>query len=142
MTFDIYNFRIESQSGLELYTLMISNLMHIAIGGALGSVLRYVTFRLVPLAGFPLGTLAVNASSSFLIGFVYIFLQHRMVDDSLRLFLVVGILGGFTTFSAFSLETLHLLQDGYSGKAFLNITLSIILCLLACYAGIGAAKSL
>ena len=121
---------------------MISNLVYIAIGGALGSVLRYLTFRLVPFAGFPLGTLIVNVSGSFLIGFAFAYMQNRMIDDSLRLFLVIGILGGFTTFSAFSLETLHLIQNGSPGRGFLNITLSIILCLLACYAGIATAKSL
>ncbi len=121
---------------------MVSNLVHIAIGGALGSVLRYLTFRLVPFAGFPLGTLLVNASGSFLIGFAFVYMQDRMLDDSLRLFLVIGILGGFTTFSAFSLETLQLIQNGSPGRGLLNITLSIILCLLACYAGIATAKSL
>ena len=105
-------------------------------------MLRYLAFRLVPVAGFPLGTLIVNVSGSFLIGLTFMYLQNRMLDDSLRLFLVVGILGGFTTFSAFSLETLHLIQNGSIGKGFLNITLSVMLCLLACYAGIATAKSL
>ena len=118
---------------------MTSNLIHVAIGGAFGSVLRYLTFRLVPMTGFPLGTLIVNATGSFLIGFVFVYLQSRMIDDSLRLFLVIGILGGFTTFSAFSLETLNLLQNGSPGKGFLNIAVSVILCLFACTAGIGAA---
>ena len=120
---------------------MIANLLYVAAGGALGSVLRYLVVRFIPFAGFPLGTLVVNVTGSFLIGFSYVYLQERIADDSLRLLLMAGVLGGFTTFSAFSLETLNLLQSGYPGRALLNIVLSVILCLLACYAGMNSAKA-
>ena len=121
---------------------MTFNLLHVAAGGAIGSVLRYLIIYFVPSVSFPLGTLAVNVTGSFLIGAAYTCLQNRLPDDSLQLFLVVGILGGFTTFSTFSLEMLNFLQDGNYVKAFLYIGLTVILCLFACFTGMDVAKSL
>ncbi len=121
---------------------MIWNYICVAMGGAIGSVLRYAVFRLIPQQNFPWATLGVNVIGSFCIGLVYAYLQNRVADDALRLFLIIGVVGGFTTFSAFSLETLTLLQNGNLSKAGLNITLSVVLCLITCFAGIFAGKGL
>lgn len=121
---------------------MSVNLFYVAAGGMLGSLLRYLLFRVTPYAGFPLATLVVNVLGCFITGLLYVYLAQRAADNGLRLFLLTGVLGGFTTFSAFSLETLNLLQDGYPAKAMLNIAASITLCLLACLAGMSAARGL
>lgn len=91
----------------------------VAVGGALGSVLRWAAVsgvaRLPRAAGFPWGTLGVNVAGSFAIGFVLTLAFERgLVAPATRLFLVTGVLGGFTTFSAFSWETLVLVRDGHS----------------------------
>ncbi|QMU55997.1 MAG: fluoride efflux transporter CrcB [Candidatus Mycalebacterium zealandia] len=114
---------------------MVWNLICVMAGGAAGSGLRYIFFRAVPSASFPVGTLGVNIIGSFLIGLAYIHFQNRIADESMRLLLMTGLLGGFTTFSAFSLETLNLIQNGNLTKAGLNIVLSVSLCLIACFAG-------
>lgn len=125
----------------------MTQLLVIALGGAVGSVCRFlVSFAIsqraqssVLIMGFPFATLLVNAVGSFLIGVAYLVLQQRFADhgayDLLRSFIVVGLLGGFTTFSAFSLETLHLLEYGLIGKALLNIIASLTICMLAVFAG-------
>lgn len=120
------------------------NLLAIALGGALGSVLRYLMSMGVQNAvgrAFPLGTLTVNVLGSFAIGVLYVVLLEKAAAAPWRLFWIVGVLGGFTTFSSFSLETFGLLSEGAYGKALLNVGLSVGLCLLATWAGIVAARS-
>jgi fluoride exporter len=96
----------------------------IALGGAAGSVLRYL---MVSAIGTPLGTTAVNALGSFAIGVLFVALGSR---DSWQVFLMVGLLGGFTTFSAFSLDTLKLVEAGQpllaAGYALGSVALSLI----------------
>lgn len=120
----------------------------IAVGSAIGGAARYwVTQFVGARVGelFPWGTLAVNASGSLFIGFLGALGQPdalwRMSPDA-RLFLMVGVLGGFTTFSAFSLQTLNLLRDGEGLYAAAYVAASLILCLLAVWAGFAAAASL
>lgn len=89
----------------------------VALGGALGSVLRWLVGGWVhaatPTSTFPWGTFAVNAAGSFAIGAILaLALERALVSPAMRLLLVTGVLGGFTTFSAFSYETLQLLRDG------------------------------
>lgn len=105
----------------------------IALGGALGSVLRFWTATLVgEKAGAPWwGTLAVNIIGSFVIGLAATWRDQ----DFTRNFVMVGVLGGFTTFSAFSLQTLDLFRAGQTGAALLNVGLSLAACLLAVWAG-------
>lgn len=107
----------------------------IALGGALGSVARAwgsaLALRLAG-AGFPLGTIAINVLGSFVIG---LFAARAGTSDDLRAFVMVGICGGFTTFSSFSLQTLELLQAGRVLAAMGNVALSVTLCLLAVAAG-------
>lgn len=115
-------------------------IFYIAIGGALGSVCRYgISTGLYRYLGqaFPFGTLAVNVIGSFLMGALSVLIVERFtqVDSVLRSLLVIGFLGGFTTFSAFSLETLNLLINGTPRSAILNIILSLSLCLIAVWLG-------
>ena len=121
-------------------------LASIAVGGAVGSVLRYlIQEQCIQWWGtkFPYGTLLVNAVGSLLIGVLSIVLIERwVVADEIRIALFVGLLGGFTTFSAFSLETLYLIQQGSFLSATANIALNILLCIGACFLGMYLARSL
>jgi CrcB protein len=123
------------------------NIMLIALGGAIGSVLRYLTSTgMHALLGrdFPYGTLTVNVIGSWLMGFLAIIILARFANlaDELRSLLLIGFLGGYTTFSAFSIESFNLLSNGLLLKALLNILLSITLCLLATWLGFIVAKSI
>src|SRR5262245_34873234 len=113
----------------------------IAIGGALGSVARYwcggVASRLVGEA-FPWGTLFVNILGSFVIGFFATLTGpggRFPAGDIVRQFVMIGLCGGYTTFSAFSIQTLDLIQDGDWLRAGANIVGSVVLCLLAVWLG-------
>ena len=113
----------------------------VAIGGAIGSVARFwLTEISARLWGgqFPWGTVIANVTGSFLIGFIAALpvMGPRDVLGAMgRQFLMVGILGGYTTFSSFSLQTLTMLQHGHFGKAALNVGGSVALCLIAVAAG-------
>jgi len=124
----------------------MTQVLAIAAGGAIGALLRYWTSLAVHSrlgTGFPYGTLAVNILGSLLMGFLYIWLIERMAaGPALRAFLLIGVLGAFTTFSAFSMETLNLIEGGQAGKALLNIAVSITVCIAAAALGIFAARQL
>ncbi|GAN78658.1 fluoride efflux transporter CrcB [Acidocella aminolytica] len=108
----------------------------VALGGAVGSVGRY-WFAIAAASisrNLPVGTIIINIIGSFAIGFVgALTLSHGRfpVPEPLRLFFLVGVCGGFTTFSSFSLQTLDLLRGGALGRALLNIGLSVGFCLMA-----------
>ena len=119
----------------------------VGAGGFFGSGLRYVvatgTQRLFPYSSFPYGTVTVNLVGCFLIGYVFLMLETReLFDPALTLFLLAGVLGGFTTFSAFSLENLLLVQDSKTSVALLNIGVQVIAGFLAAWAGMALAKLL
>lgn len=126
------------------------NLILIAIGGALGSVLRYISsesmIRLAKMyhlpCNFPWGTFFVNVAGSLIAGVVYYFVVKNFAnfDPRLKNFLIVGILGGFTTFSAFSLDVLRLITAGQHLQAFAYISLSVILAIAAIFFGFYATK--
>lgn len=100
----------------------------VALGGALGALSRYGCVTLAARAfghGFPLGTLAVNALGCFAAGLVAAWLEARGESAELRAFLAVGVLGGFTTFSAFGVDTLALLRDGRSLTACAYVATSL-----------------
>jgi fluoride exporter len=110
------------------------NWLAVAIGGALGSVTRYGVALLLPtVAGkFPWPTFIVNLLGSFLIGVVYVVIvEKQMLSPEMRLWLMTGFLGGFTTFSSFSLETLQLWQQGQVVQALIYVISSVVLCLIA-----------
>lgn len=105
-------------------------------GGALGTLMRYlVSLCALPISGqLPWGTIIVNITGSFIIGFFgTLTLAHGRfpVSEEFRLFVMIGICGGYTTFSSFSLQTLDLLREGALGRAAINIALSVVLCILA-----------
>ena len=118
----------------------LSNILLVAAGGAIGCVARYLSIaqisRLNPSA-FPLGTLLVNILGSLLIGVI---MAKYGAQQSARLFLVTGILGGFTTFSAFSWDVLQLLQRGQHGWAIAYIGGSVAISLLAVVLGYQLGK--
>lgn len=120
----------------------------IAIGGAIGSVARFAGSNLITGwlgESFPWGTLIVNVSGSFVIGFVAALTGpdgRALVSGDMRQFVMVGLCGGYTTFSAFSLQTLQLIQHGEPVRAGLNIAGSVVLCLIAVWLGYAAAAAL
>ncbi len=114
----------------------------VALGGAVGSVARYgATLALTPIAGtFPYATLLVNVTGSFLIGYFSRIFPTPDHDPVLRLALITGLCGGFTTFSALSAETVTLLQQGRTVRAALYIALSLALGLGATVLGLLAGR--
>ena len=117
----------------------------VALGGALGSVGRYWLVGQTQAwwgSGFPVGTLAVNVLGSGLIGFLYFWMAGRGLLSGVWPQLVfVGVLGGFTTFSAFSLDALALANDGLLGKALVYVGASLALCLGAVWLGMVSARA-
>lgn len=118
----------------------------IGIGAAVGANARYVLGQLVaPRLGsdFPFGTLIINVTGSLLIGLIFTLLADRLLADThWRLLLVIGLLGGYTTFSTFSLETIAMLQVGRWVPAFVYAGASVMLSLVGCYVGIILARLL
>ena len=120
---------------MDLMTVLV-----VALGGALGTVARYLAaLAAAPISGgLPWGTVLINIAGSFLIGLVgTLTLAHGRypVPETARLFVMVGFCGGFTTFSSFSLQTLDLLRAGAVGRAAVNVAASVLLCLAAVAAG-------
>lgn len=114
-----------------------------AFGGA-GAVLRYGVSGFVQMRtgdAFPWGTLSVNVAGCFAIGLLATALEERSVlSPDLRLALLVGLFGGFTTFSTFGLETWRLLEDAEIARAFANVAASVVACLLAVVVGVRLAR--
>jgi CrcB protein len=120
-------------------------LLYIAIGGGTGAVLRYLISgwgqRALGNTSFPTGTLLVNLLGSLAIGVLAAFFAApQAVREEVRLLLLVGLLGGFTTFSTFAFETFSLADDGERGRALANLLLSNALCLVAVWLGYRVAQ--
>ena len=120
----------------------------VALGGAIGSVSRawmgVVAVRLVG-SGFPWGTMVINVVGSLIIGMVAasaLSPTRTLFTQEVRIFLMVGFCGGFTTFSSFSLQTFELLREGRAAAALANVALSVILCIVATAAGYAGAAAI
>jgi len=122
----------------------MSRFLWVCLGGAAGTAARYLIsgWALDLLgAGFPWGTLAVNTIGSFLIGgIMHVGLSTTWLSPTLRVALTTGVMGGFTTYSAFNYETLRLMEDGARVLAFANVLVMIFVCLAAGAAGLAAAR--
>ena len=118
---------------------MIKTLFLIGTGGFIGSVFRYLTSVYVNKlldSSFPYGTLTVNVVGSFVIGLIFgLSDRFNWFTPEWRYFLATGICGGFTTFSSFSFETINLLREGDWFLGISNISLSLVLCLVATFFG-------
>lgn len=124
----------------------MSNLLLVGAGGAIGSMVRYLVglwtlHRWGP--GFPWGTLGVNITGSFLIGLLAELIMRKFgASAELRLFLITGVLGGYTTFSAFSLDTITLFERGDAALAVTYIAASVVLSILAVFAGLALMRAM
>src|SRR5678816_3286387 len=111
----------------------------ICLGGAVGTGARYLFSTAMKRAfgNFPFGTLGVNVIGSFLASIVMVLaLEKSALSPDMRLILVTGVLGGFTTYSSFNYETLHLAQSGAVGLAVINVAVTLFACIEARIAGI------
>ena len=117
----------------------------VRLGGAVGSGARYLLATGIARLGstFPYGTLAVNLIGSFLIGLLMqASPDHPVFTPAVRLALTTGVLGGFTTFSAFSFDTVRLAEQGAHAAAAINVFVSVAACLFACWLGMGSGRLL
>ena len=117
---------------------MIEKLLYVSFGGAIGAVLRHsmisISHRLINSA-IPIGTIAVNVVGSLAIGFLWGYFEKISAPANLRMFVFIGVLGGFTTFSSFSIETLNLFRGGEYRLALINILASNLLAISAVFIG-------
>ncbi len=124
----------------------MQNLLLVAIGGAVGACSRYLLIEMIILfnrgSSFPIGTISVNIIGSFLMGILHFFLTNYLdsLSPQIRLLLATGILGGFTTFSAFSVDAFRLISAGQFGLAFAYIFSSVIFSILAIFFGFYLSK--
>jgi CrcB protein len=119
------------------------NYLCIAIGGGFGALLRYFSINFINLSvirKFPFGTLFVNCIGALLIGSLINFFDIFQINIKWRLFLVTGFLGGYTTFSTYSLETVQYFINGNIKHALINILLNNVLCIVFVLLGIGLNK--
>jgi CrcB protein len=116
----------------------------LALAGAVGAISRYWVLRTAYSwlgDNFPYGTLMVNVSGSLVMGFLTVLLVHRFnVSQEIRLALLVGFLGSFTTFSTFSMDTVHWLENGAVLKALVYVLLSVVACVLGAWGGLISAR--
>jgi len=123
---------------------MIKNFLIVGLGGAVGSMLRYAVqkfFQAQTAAAFPTGTLLVNIAGCFLIGILWSLVSRSLTwNDEMKLLLMTGFCGGFTTFSAFTLEGIGLLKENRTVLFVIYLTASVVGGLLATLIGIRIAK--
>ena len=116
----------------------------LALAGAVGAISRYWMLRTAYSwlgDNFPYGTLMVNVSGSLMMGFLTVLLVHRFnVSQEIRLAILVGFLGSFTTFSTFSMDTVHWIENGAVLKALVYVLLSVVACVLGAWGGLLSAR--
>jgi fluoride exporter len=123
----------------------MSRFLLVCLGGACGTGARYLLGEWMQArfgAEFPWGTLAINATGSFLLSVVMRLAVATEMDETLRLMLAVGVLGGFTTYSSFNYETLKLAHDGAWLAAAANVLATVMVCLAAGIGGLATARAL
>lgn len=119
-------------------------LLLVGAGSFIGGIIRFLLSEWIQtksLSSFPYGTLSVNLIGCFAIGVVYAFFEKELMSMEWRLFLATGVLGGFTTFSAFSMETFSLIRNGSVLHALIYVGVSIIIGILATVIGFSIIKS-
>lgn len=116
--------------------MSIKNFLLVGLGGGMGAMLRFFFTSISKQSVFPFSTLFINIAGSLFIGIVFgLSNKNVAISNELKLFLATGICGGFTTFSAFSVENMQLLKDGNYATACLYIFTSVALCIMAVFAG-------
>lgn len=123
----------------------MNHFLGIAAGGAIGATLRHALVLWTGPSlgrGFPLGHFLVNIIGCVLIGLLFVAFAARATEDAWRLFLVTGILGAFTTYSAFSLDTVALLENGETGTAAAYVAATLLSCVGGCWLGLALGRAL
>jgi CrcB protein len=114
---------------------MLQQIGLVALGGSIGASLRYTISSWITYDSFPIATISVNVIGSFILGIVALSVSQSLITTELALFLGVGIVGSFTTMSAFSVETIEMLQDGNTSSAGIYIILTFALCPILAWLG-------
>lgn len=121
------------------------NILFVGVGGFFGSIGRYLlsgaVYQLFPNLHFPIGTTVVNVSGCFLIGFITALVEVRnLLSPEVRVFLLIGMLGGFTTFSTFGYETIALLRDGAFLSGLANVLIQVVFGISAVWLGYNVVR--
>ena len=121
------------------------NILFVGVGGFFGSIGRYLlsgaVYQLFPNLHFPIGTTVVNVSGCFLIGFITALVEVRnLLSPEVRVFLLIGMLGGFTTFSTFGYETIALLRDGAFLSGLANVLIQVVVGISAVWLGYNVVR--
>ncbi|NOY93661.1 MAG: fluoride efflux transporter CrcB [Deltaproteobacteria bacterium] len=124
----------------------MERLLFVSLGGAVGTGARYLVAGWAQKAlgaSFPYGTFAVNLVGSFLLGLLMVVgVSSESISPTLRIAITTGAMGGFTTYSTFSYETMRYVQEGAYGLAALNVGLTVVVCLVASFAGVAVGRLL
>ena len=127
--------RVGLKTKITQHQSMLQQIALVALGGGIGASLRYAISSWITYDSFPIATILVNILGSFILGVVALSVSHSLISTELALFLGVGIIGSFTTMSAFSVETIEMLQDGNVSSASIYIILTFTLCPILAWLG-------
>jgi len=134
------------EPGRRTLAALMQRLLFVCLGGAFGTGARYLVAGWAQKAlgaGFPYGTFTVNLLGSFLLGLLMVVsVSTESISPTLRIALTTGAMGGFTTYSTFSYETMRYAQEGAYGMAALNVGLTVTVCLVASFAGVAVGRLL